>query len=58
MLIWEWVLGWISGEITIFDRVGYVIRPSNRRPKKAIVSRFNRAVLRSDNKRIILRAKH
>jgi len=49
MLIWEWVLGWISGEVTIFDRVGYVIRPSSRKPK---------SVLRSGSKRIILRAKH
>jgi hypothetical protein len=58
MLIWEWVFGWISGEITIFDRVGYVIRPSNIQPKRAIVSRFGRVVLRSDNKKIILRARH
>ena len=51
MLIWEWVLGWISGEVTVvtFDRVGYVIRPSSRKPK---------SVLRSGGKRIILRAKH
>ena len=58
MLIWEWVLGWISGEVTIFDRVGYVIRPSNKKPKRAIKSMFSRAVVKSDSKRIILRAKH
>lgn len=59
MWIFEWPLGWFRrGAVVPFDRVGYVIRPDERNPKKALKSTFSRVTLQPENGKIILRAKH